>query len=135
MKDKDVRSIFARRLEQELVRQGFSTKRDDLAKQLALHGKVSVTRQTVSHWFGAKHLPKAETMHGLSVLLGMDAYQLLREDKSKSVREPRDEWPDHVTGPDRLLFDEYLALSREQRDTVREMILSLAKANRASARK
>jgi transcriptional regulator with XRE-family HTH domain len=135
MKDKDVRSIFARRLKQELLRQNFSTKRDDLAKQLALHGRVSVTRQTVSHWFGAKHLPKPETMHGLSLLLGMDAYQLLREDASKNVREPRDEWPDRITGPDRLLFDEYLALSREQRDAVREMITSLAKANRGPTRK
>ena len=125
------RAIFARRLREELKRQKFDSRPVALVKSLARDGEVSVTQQTISHWLHGTHLPRPEAMHGLSRMLGMDAYGLFRESEPRNVREPRLTWPDHVSGPDRLLFEAFLALPAKDRDTVRQMIDSLAAASTA----
>jgi hypothetical protein len=83
------RAIFARRLREELKRQNFDSRPVALVKALAREGDVSVAQQTISHWLHAKHLPRPEAMHGLSRMLGMDAYSLMREAVATGVRGPR----------------------------------------------
>jgi hypothetical protein len=127
------RAIFARRLREELKRQNFDSRPVALVKSLARDGDVSVAQQTISHWLHAKHLPRPEAMHGISRMLGMDAYSLMREAVAAGVREPRALWPDHVTGPDRLTFEAFLALPIKDQKVVRELIATLASS--AAARK
>ena len=120
------RAIFARRLREELKRQNFDSRPVALMKLLARDGEVSVAQQTISHWLNGKHLPRIEAMHGLSKMLGMDVYSLMREATPSGVREPRALWPDHVTGPDRLTFETFLALPIKDQKVVRELIASLS---------
>ncbi|HEX7917214.1 hypothetical protein [Rudaea sp.] len=120
------RTIFARRLREELKRQKFDSRPVALVKALAREGGVSVAQQTISHWLHAKHLPRIEAMHGLSKMLGMDAYSLLREAEPLRVQEPRMLWPEHVSGPDRLTFEAFLSLPVKEQKTVQELIASLA---------
>ncbi|MDR3389547.1 MAG: hypothetical protein P4L92_21080 [Rudaea sp.] len=49
----------------------------------------------------------------------------MREGESRSVGEPRTLWPDHVSGPDRVLFEVFLALPVKERKVVRQMIETL----------
>lgn len=127
------RAIFARRLREELKQQRFDLRPVELVRTLARDGEVSVTQQSISHWLHAKHLPRLEAMHGLSKMLGMDAYSLMREAAPLAVREPRTLWPDHVTGPDRLTFEAFLALPIKDQKVVRALIASLSSS--ATARK
>lgn len=126
---KNEHAAFAERLRQLLLAGKFDMRRVELVKQLARHGKVAVTQQTMSGWLNGKHLPKPDAMRGLARMLGTRTHLLqFGGETSTEVREPRMQWPEYVSGRDRLLFEEFLALPHKQREVVRELIGSLAAA-------
>jgi hypothetical protein len=120
-------AAFAERLRRMLIEQKFDMNRLELSRRLALHGKVSVTPQTMSGWLSGKHQPKPDAMRGLAVMLGTEPHLLQFGDRPVAQgREPRTSWPDHMKGPDRLACEAYMALPAKQREAIRALIEALA---------
>lgn len=127
---KNERAAFAERLRKGLKAGGFDVRPVELVKLLARYG-VSVTQQAISGWLGGKHMPKQNAMRALSRIVGMDPRDLQYGGATvNEVRELRTAWPDHLSGRDRLLFEDFLALPAEQRDVVRELIGTLSRSLR-----
>jgi transcriptional regulator with XRE-family HTH domain len=125
-------ALFAERLRNYLKVKSFDARPVELMKLLGRLGFASVTQQTISGWLSGKHMPKPDAMRALAQLLDVDPQDLqFGARMAREVREPNTAWPDHLSGPDRLLFEEFLRLPAEQRDVVRKLVRFLSRPAKA----
>ena len=74
-------------------------------------------------------------MRALAKIVGMEPHLLEYGGRTaRGVRDVRTAWPDHVSGYDRLAFEEYLTLRHASRKLVRELIAALADASSSRKR-
>lgn len=124
------RTAFADRLREALERAGVEPSPAVLEKLLARHGSIAVTAQAISGWLGGKHMPKQDSLRALARICGIEPHILQYGGRlSHGVREG-DIWPERLTAQDRLTFEDYLTLTPQQREVVREMIRTLVAAGK-----
>lgn len=118
---------FAARLKKLLDEQGFEAGPGALQKLLARKGGSPVTSQAISGWLSGRYMPKFDNLVALNAILGDE---LLRSDagKGRGVRDRKAVWPEHVPGPDRLLFEDFLKLTKSQQEAVRAVIAAFVES-------
>jgi hypothetical protein len=120
---KKEQEAFAARLLTGLAAASIEASPKELEKLLARYGGTPVTPQAISGWLHGKHFPKQDNIQALARMMNMLPHELRYGARTtKGVREPNRAWPDHVSGMDRLAFEEFLTLSERQRKLVRELI-------------
>lgn len=127
---KKEQEAFAARLLSGLAAANIDASPKELEKLLARHGGTPVTPQAISGWLHGKHFPKPDNIQALARMVNVPPHQLQYGGKTtaRGVREPNRSWPDHVSGMDRLAFEEFLTLSERQRKLVRELIAAFTDA-------
>lgn len=118
---------FAERLAAALAAAKIETSPVELERLLARYGGSPVTPQAISGWLSGKHMPKQGNMRALARMVNLPPEELQYGGNkfSRGVREPRTAWPDHLSGLDRLTFEDFLLLPERQRKLVRELIAAL----------
>lgn len=124
---KTEKTAFAERLMAALKAADIPASPALLVKLLARHGGHNVAQQTISGWLHGKFMPKQGNMRALAEIVGVPPHVLeYGGGAPRGVRDANLMWPDHVRGQDRLAFEEYLRLSREHRQLVRDLVAALA---------
>lgn len=133
---KDEWAEFSKRLASAMRAAGYEARPSVLLTQFnTRYGGRSVSFQTASRWLNGRSIPEQDKLVVLAKFLKMTPHELRYGDKAvQAVREPRTVWPDDLSGPDRLAWNEFRSLSAEQRKVVREMIAVLASATARSSK-
>lgn len=124
---KKEQAAFAERLSAALAEAKIGTSPVELERLLARYGGNPVTPQAISGWLSGKHMPKQANMRALAKMVNLppEELQFGTDKPARGVREPRTAWPDHLSGLDRLTFEDFLLLPERQRKLVRELIAAL----------
>jgi transcriptional regulator with XRE-family HTH domain len=126
---KKEQEAFAARLRAGLKAAGVEASPKQLEMLLARYGGTPVTPQAISGWLNGRHLPKPDNIQALARMVNMPPHELQFGPRSRGVREARAAWPDHLSGIDRLTFEEFLLLPERRRKLVRELIAAFTEAS------
>jgi hypothetical protein len=124
---KKEQAAFAERLSAALADAKIETSPVELERLLARYGGTPVTPQAISGWLSGKHMPKQGNMRALARMVNLPPEELQygNDGLGRGVREARTAWPDHLSGRDRLTFEDFLLLPERQRKLVRELVAAL----------
>jgi len=124
---KKEQAAFAERLSVALAEAKIGASPVELERLLARYGGTPVTPQAISGWLSGKHMPKQGNMRALARMVNLPPEELQygSDRLARGVREVRTAWPDHLSGLDRLTFEDFLLLPERQRKLVRELIAAL----------
>ena len=127
----DSKLEFAQRLQVAMRSAGLEPRPSVLVNLFNAHywGR-SVTFQAVSRWLKGEAIPAQDKLLVLASVLNVEP-QVLRfgEQVLTSVRMRRQRWDEGVGYLERETFDAFLQLPAPQRKMIREVILTVAKAN------
>ena len=128
------RAEFSKRLAAAMRAMGLDARPSVLlAKFNTRYGGRGVSFATASRWLNGTNIPEQDKLVVLAREFRVEPHALRYGEKIRSgVREPRFAWPDNVSGRDRQLFEDFLALPAKQRETVRNLVETLSDALRKS---
>jgi len=125
----DERAEFSKRLAAAMRAMGLEPRPSALlAKFNTRYGGRSVSFATASRWLNGTNIPEQDKLVVLAQLFRVEPHVLRYGEKARHVREPRLAWPDYISGRDRQLFEEILALPTKQREVVRNLVETLTEA-------
>lgn len=130
----DEKAEFAGRLRQAMVDAGYEPRPRVLEKGFnSRYWGRSVTFQAASRWLRGEAIPAQDKLQVIADWLNVEPHLLRFGEKVvKSVKEKRKRWDEGIGYQEREVFEVFLGLPAEQRKAVREVILGLARAGKAT---
>ncbi len=129
-----VKQEFAKQLREAMIREGYEAIPSVLEREFNLRcwGR-SVSLHGVRRWLRGETMPTEDKLLVLAEWLKIEP-QALRfgSEKIKKIRANQQRWQEAIQHQERETFEAFLALPSPQKKIVREVILTFAKAQRAS---
>lgn len=124
---------FAERLKTAMLAAGYEPRPGVLEKGFNIrYWGRAVTFQAAARWLKGLSIPEQDKLVVLAEWLGVEP-QALRygAEATKTAQKRKKRWDDAVSGPEREVLQDYLALPAAQRKTIREIIEAFVIANAA----
>ncbi|MGV0999022.1 MAG: hypothetical protein ACOYBQ_06820 [Fluviibacter sp.] len=127
----DEKVEFAERLKKAMTDAGYEPRPGILEKGFnTRYWGRSVTFQAAYRWLKGLSIPEQEKLVVLAEWLGIEP-QVLRygAEASSAAPKKKQRWDEAISGPEREVLQDYLALPATQRKMIREIIQTFVKAN------